>query len=182
MCNVFWKTHTRKKTIRLMCRYVQSGWLCFPITMGGWLTMFPITMGGWLTMFPITMGGFLRYTIPPYTWNEPDFRERIPDSLHLGGSPRRATTCNTLSQQYQKSIQRENKWSTTFIYYINQSTSLRHMSGTSLGLNQTEVKLLAAAPYRRGKLHIRRHLERRKSTSHPIRRCRSRSLALCQRH
>jgi hypothetical protein len=27
-------------------------------------------------------------------WNELDFRERKPDSLHLGGSPRRATTCN----------------------------------------------------------------------------------------
>jgi hypothetical protein len=27
-------------------------------------------------------------------WNEPDFRGRKPDSLHLCGSPRRATTCN----------------------------------------------------------------------------------------
>jgi hypothetical protein len=57
------------------------------------------------------------------------------------------------------------------------------MPGTSpAGLNQTERKRLAAAPCKRGKLHIRRHLERRKSHSPPIRRCRSRSPALCQRH
>jgi hypothetical protein len=57
------------------------------------------------------------------------------------------------------------------------------MSGTSpSGLNQTKGKRLAAAPCKRGKLHIRRHLERRKSSSPPIRRCRSRSPALCQRH
>jgi hypothetical protein len=32
-------------------------------------------------------------------------------------------------------------------YYINQSTSLRHVPGTSpSGLNQTEIKRLAAAP------------------------------------
>jgi hypothetical protein len=57
------------------------------------------------------------------------------------------------------------------------------MPGTSpSGLNQTERKCLAAAPCKRGKLHIRRHLERRKSPSPPIRRCRSRNPALCQRH
>jgi hypothetical protein len=57
------------------------------------------------------------------------------------------------------------------------------MPGTSpSGLNQTERKHLAAAPCKRGKLHIHRHLERRKSPSTPIRRCRSRSSALCQRH
>jgi hypothetical protein len=82
-----------------------------------------------------------------------------------------------------KSIQKESKKSTSFIYYINQSTSLRHMPGTSpTGLNQAERKRLAAAPCKRGKLHIRRQLERRKSSSHPICRCRSRSPALCQRH
>jgi hypothetical protein len=57
------------------------------------------------------------------------------------------------------------------------------MPGTSPpGLNQTERKHLAAAPCKRGELHIRRHLERRKRPSPPICRCRSRSLALCQRH
>jgi hypothetical protein len=57
------------------------------------------------------------------------------------------------------------------------------MPGKSLsGLNQTERKRLAAAPCKRGELHIRRHLERRKRPSPPIRRCRSRSSALCQRH
>jgi hypothetical protein len=61
--------------------------------------------------------------------------------------------------------------STTFIYYINQSTSLRNKPGTSpTGLNQTERKCLAAAPCKRGKLHILRQLERRKSYSHLIRR------------
>jgi hypothetical protein len=33
--------------------------------------------------------------------NKPVFCERKPVSLHLGGSPKRATTCNPLSQQYQ---------------------------------------------------------------------------------
>jgi hypothetical protein len=57
------------------------------------------------------------------------------------------------------------------------------MPGTSpSGLNQTERKRLAAAPCKRGELHIRRHLERRKRPSPPIRRCQSHSLALCQRH
>jgi hypothetical protein len=66
---------------------------------------------------------------------------------------------------------------------LNQSTSLQHMPGTSpSGLNQTERKRLEAAPCKRGELHIRRHLERRKSPSPPIRRCRSRSPALCQRN
>jgi hypothetical protein len=42
------------------------------------------------------------------------------------------------------------------------------MPGTSpSGLNQTKGKRLAAAPCKRGKLHIRRHLERRKSSSPP---------------
>jgi hypothetical protein len=50
------------------------------------------------------------------------------------------------------------------------------------GLNQIEIKRLAASPCKRGELRIRRQLERRKSTSPPIRRCRSRSPALCQRH
>jgi hypothetical protein len=55
--------------------------------------------------------------------------------------------------------------------------------GTSpTGLNQIERERLAVAPCRRGELHIRRHLERRKSSSPPIRRCRSRSPALCQRY
>jgi hypothetical protein len=57
------------------------------------------------------------------------------------------------------------------------------MPGTSpTGLNQTERKRLATAPCKCGKLHICRHLERRKSPSPPIHRCRSRSPALCQRH
>jgi hypothetical protein len=57
------------------------------------------------------------------------------------------------------------------------------MLGTSpTGLNQIERKRLAAAPCKRETLHIHRQLERRKSSSHPIRRCRSRSPALCQRH
>jgi hypothetical protein len=57
------------------------------------------------------------------------------------------------------------------------------MPGTSpSGLNQTEIKRLAASPCKRGELQIRRQLEHRKSTSPPIRRCRSRSPALCQRH
>jgi hypothetical protein len=57
------------------------------------------------------------------------------------------------------------------------------MSGTSpIGLNQTARNRLAAASCKRGRLHIRRQLERRKSSNHPIRRCRSRSPALCQRH
>jgi hypothetical protein len=119
-----------------------------------------------------------------WKWNEPVFHGRKPDSLHIGGSPRRATTCNPMSQQYQKSIQEDkNRYSTTFIYYINQSTFLRHMPSTSpTGLNQTGIKRLAEAPCKCGKLHIRRQLERRKSSNHPIRRCRSRSPALCQRH
>jgi hypothetical protein len=50
------------------------------------------------------------------------------------------------------------------------------------GLNQIERKRLAAAPCKRGELHIRRQLERRKRPSPPIRHCRSRSPALCQRH
>jgi hypothetical protein len=57
------------------------------------------------------------------------------------------------------------------------------MPGTSsTGLNQIESKRLAAAPCKRRKLHVRSHLKRRKSPSPPIRRCRSRSPALCQRH
>jgi hypothetical protein len=57
------------------------------------------------------------------------------------------------------------------------------MPGTNpTGLNQTERKRLAVAPCKRGKLHIRRHLEHRKSPSPSIRRCRSCSPALCQRH
>jgi hypothetical protein len=53
------------------------------------------------------------------------------------------------------------------------------MPGTSpSGLNQTEIKCLAASPCKL----IRRQLERRKSTNPPIRRCRSRSPGLCQRH
>jgi hypothetical protein len=93
----------------------------------------------------------------------------------------------TLSQRCQKSIQKQkNRWSTTFIYYINQSTSLRHMPGTSpSGLNQTGIKRLAASPCKSGELQIRKQLEHRKSTSPPIRRCRScrsRSPALCQTH
>jgi hypothetical protein len=57
------------------------------------------------------------------------------------------------------------------------------MPGTSpSGLNQTEIKHLAATTCKRGELHIRRQLERRKSTSPPIRRCQSHSPALCQRH
>jgi hypothetical protein len=56
------------------------------------------------------------------------------------------------------------------------------MPGTSpSGLNQTERKRLAAAPCKRGELHNRRHLERRKRPSPPIHRCRSRSPDLCQR-
>jgi hypothetical protein len=63
------------------------------------------------------------------------------------------------------------------------STSLRHTLGTSpSGLNQTEIKRLTVTPCKRGELHIRRQLERRKSASPPIRRCRSRSPALCQSH
>jgi hypothetical protein len=57
------------------------------------------------------------------------------------------------------------------------------MPGTSpTGPNQTERKRLAAAACKHGKLYIRRHLERRKSPSPPIRRCRSRSPSLCWRH
>jgi hypothetical protein len=57
------------------------------------------------------------------------------------------------------------------------------MSGTSpTGLNQAERNRLAAASCKRGRLHIRRQLERRKSSNHPIRRCRIRSPALCERH
>jgi hypothetical protein len=57
------------------------------------------------------------------------------------------------------------------------------MLGTSpTGLSQIERKCLAAAPCKRRTLHIHKQLERRKSSSHPIRRCRSRSPALCQRH
>jgi hypothetical protein len=57
------------------------------------------------------------------------------------------------------------------------------MPGTSpTGLNQTERNRLAAASCKHGTLHIRRQLECRKSSNHPIRRCRSRSPALCQRH
>jgi hypothetical protein len=76
-----------------------------------------------------------------------------------------------------------NKYSTSFIYYINQSTSLRHMSGTSpSGLNQTERNRPAAASCKCGRLHIRRQLECRNSFNHPICHCRSRSPALYQRH
>jgi hypothetical protein len=57
------------------------------------------------------------------------------------------------------------------------------MPGTSpSGLNQTEINHLAATPCKRGELHIHGQLERRKSTSPPICRCRSRSPAQCQRH
>jgi hypothetical protein len=38
------------------------------------------------------------------------------------------------------------------------------------------------ASCKRERLHIHRQLERRKSSNHPIRRCRNRSPALCQRH
>jgi hypothetical protein len=51
-----------------------------------------------------------------------------------------------------------------------------------IGLNQTRRNRLAAALCIHGRLHIRKQLERRKSSNHPIRRCRSRSPALCQRH
>jgi hypothetical protein len=69
------------------------------------------------------------------------------------------------------------------IYYINQSTSLRLMLGTSpTGLNQAERNRLAAASCKREELRIRRQLKRRKSSSRPIRCCQSCSLALCQRH
>jgi hypothetical protein len=96
-----------------------------------------------------------------------------------GGLPR-SIPC---LQQYQNPYKTGNKWSTTFIYYINQSTSLRLMPGTSpSGLNQTERYRLAVASCKCGRLHIRRQLERRKSSNHPIHRCRSRSPALCQRH
>jgi hypothetical protein len=92
-----------------------------------------------------------------------------------GGLPRAISYLRNNKNPYGKETNR--------VLYINQSTSLGHMSGTSpTGLNQSERKRLAAAPCKRGKLHIRRHLERRKSPSPPIRRCQSRSPALCQRH
>jgi hypothetical protein len=57
------------------------------------------------------------------------------------------------------------------------------MLGTSpSGLNQTEIKRLASTPSKRRELHNHGQLECRKSTSPPIRRCRSFSPALCQRH
>jgi hypothetical protein len=75
------------------------------------------------------------------------------------------------------------RYSTTFIYYINQSTSLQLMLGTSpSGLNQTKRNRLASASCKRKRLHICRQLERRKSSNHPICRCRSHTPALCQRH
>jgi hypothetical protein len=45
------------------------------------------------------------------------------------------------------------------------------LGASPTGLNQTERNRLAAA--------FLRQLERRKSSNHPIRRCRSRSPALC---
>jgi hypothetical protein len=67
------------------------------------------------------------------------------------------------------------------IYYINQSTSLRLMLGTSpTRLNQAEGNRLAATSCKRGELRLRRQLEHRKSSSPPIRRCRSRSPAVSE--
>jgi hypothetical protein len=57
------------------------------------------------------------------------------------------------------------------------------MPGTSpSGLNQIERNHLTVASCKCGRLHIRRQLERRKISNHPICRCRSRSPVLCQRH
>jgi hypothetical protein len=53
------------------------------------------------------------------------------------------------SQRFQnpyRKVKTKNRVQYLF-YYINQSTSLRHMPGTSpTGLNQTETNRLAAAP------------------------------------
>jgi hypothetical protein len=87
-----------------------------------------------------------------------------------------------LSQQYQNPYKTGNKIEYNIYLYINQSTSLRPMSGTSpSGLNQTERNRLAAASCKHERLHIRRKLERRKKSNHPIRCCQTLTLALRQR-
>jgi hypothetical protein len=63
-----------------------------------------------------------------------------------GGLPR-ATPVSAIPKIH---IEKENRQSTTFIYYINQSTYLRHVPGTSpSGLNQIERNRLAANPCKR---------------------------------
>jgi hypothetical protein len=66
------------------------------------------------------------------------FLQTETNPLHLRDSPRKAITCNPcLSRSISIQHKRENRVA-IFNYYINQSTSFRHMSGTSpSGLNQT---------------------------------------------
>jgi hypothetical protein len=97
-----------------------------------------------------------------------------------GGLPR-ATPCLNHTKNPYRNIK------TDKVHHLFITLIRVHLFGTCrgtnpTGLNQTERECLAAAPCRREKLHIRMHLERRKSSSRPIRRCRSRSPALCQRH
>jgi hypothetical protein len=58
-------------------------------------------------------------SISSLAWNESDFPKREPDSQHIGGSPRRATTCNPLSQQYHNPYRKKtNRVQNLFITLI----------------------------------------------------------------
>jgi hypothetical protein len=115
-----------------------------------------------------------------YAKRTPSSRELETETTRISanGTPNLSTSVvvpggyhvQSLSQRFQNPYRKAKTMSRVqhLFYYINQSTSLRHMPGTSpSGLNQTEIKRLAAAPWKRGKLYIRRQLKCRKSSVHP---------------
>jgi hypothetical protein len=61
-------------------------------------------------------------------WNEPDFRGWKPDSLHLGGGPKRATTCKPCLSDAKIHTERQN--TTNKVQHLIITLIRVHLFGT----------------------------------------------------